>query len=246
MTALLRRLLPDKKLEKRVLLVQKGEEKTRNQLIEEYRPFIQKTLSKQLGRYVEEQNDEAVSVGLIAFNDAIDRYEAKRGPFLPFAATVIRNRTIDHIRKSSQPNETLPVSSLVSENGTEEDVWGRRSSQPNLEEQAVMADEMKKFVLRLSYFGITLDDLVAEAPKHRNTRTKAISIAHWLYNQPELRYKIMESGRMPLKDIERYTGLTKKVIDRSRKLIIAVMIVLDSDLETMKQYVNDMVKEGSE
>ncbi len=246
MTALLRRLLPDKKLEKRVLLAQKGEEKTRNQLIEEYKPFIQKTLSKQLSRYVEEQNDEAVSVGLIAFNDAIDRYEAKRGSFLPFAATVIKNRTIDHLRKTSQQFDVVPVSSLVREDGTEDEIWGRKNWQPDLEEQAVMADEMKKFVLRLSHFGITLDELVAEAPKHKDTRTKAVSMAHWLYNQPELRHKIMDSGRMPLKEIERYTGLTKKVIDRSKKLIIAVMIVLDSDLDTMKKYVNDMVKEGSE
>ncbi len=246
MTALLRRLLPDKKLEKRILQAQKGEEKTRNQLIEEYRPFIQKTLSKQLGRYVEEQNDDEVSIGLIAFNDAIDRYEIRRGPFLPFASKVIRNRTIDHIRKSSQQLDTIPVSSLMSEDGTEEEVWGRKSLQPDLEEQAVMAEEMKAFILRLNHFGITLDDLVAEVPKHKDTRRKAVSVAHWLCNQPELKRKIMESGRMPLKDIERYTGLTKKVIDRSRKLIIAVMIVLDSDMDTMKQYVNDMVKEGSE
>lgn len=245
MTALLRRLLPDKKLEKRVLLAQNGEEKTRNQLIEEYRPFIQKTLSKQLGRYVE-QNDEAVSIGLIAFNDAIDGYEEKRGPFLPFAATVIRNRTIDHIRKSSQPFDTLPVSSLVNENETDEEVLGRKKWQPNLEEQAVMVEEINKFISRLNHFGITLDDLVTEAPKHKDTRRKAVAAAQWLYNQPKLRHKIMESGRMPLKEIEQRTGLTKKVIDRSRKLIIAVMVVLDSDLEIMKQYVNDVVKEGSE
>lgn len=246
MTALLRRLLPDKNLEKRVLLAQRGEHLTRNQLIEEYKPFIQKTLSKQLGRYVEEQNDEAVSLGLIAFNDAIDRYEARRGPFLPFAATVIRNRIIDHIRKNNHQKETLPVSSLVSEEVTEEEIWGRRTWQPDLEEQAIMAEEMKKFIQRLTHFGITLDDLVAEAPKHRDTRRKAVAAAYWLYNQPDLLNKTLESGRMPLKEIEKYTGLTKKAVDRSRKLIIAVVVVLDSDLDVMKQYVNDMVKEGSE
>jgi len=246
LTALLRRLLPDKNLEKRVLMAQSGEDQIRNQLIKEYKPFIQKTLSKQLGRYVEEQNDEAVSLGLIAFNDAIDRYEERRGPFLPFAATVIRNRIIDHIRKRSQQKEPLPVSSLLSEEMTEEEIWRRKSFQPDLEEQAIMVEEMIKFTQRLAFYGITLDDLVAEAPKHRDTRRKAVATAYWLYSQPELLNKTLESGRMPLKEIERYTGLTKKAVDRSRKLIIAVIIVLDSDLDVMKQYVNDMVKEGSE
>lgn len=245
LTALLRRILPDKKLEKRVLLVQKGEENTRNQLIDEYKPFIQKTLSKQLGRYVEEKNDEVVSLGLIAFNDAIDRYEPRRGPFLPFAATVIRNRTIDHLRKSSQQKVSLPVSSLMKEDGTEEEVWGNNKWQPDLEEQAVMVEEMNSFVQRLKQFNISLDELVAEAPKHRDTRTKAVTTAHWLYSQPELRQRIMKNGRMPLKEIELHTGLTKKAVDRSKKLIIAVIIVLDSDLDTMKQYVKDMLKEGS-
>ena len=46
----------------------------RNDFIEQSMPFIIKTTSSFLGRYVCTDNDEEFSIALIAFNEAIEKY----------------------------------------------------------------------------------------------------------------------------------------------------------------------------
>ena len=51
-----------------------------NELIEEYIPFIIKTISKFTNRYVSIENDEEFSIGLFGFYEAIQKYNNDRGP----------------------------------------------------------------------------------------------------------------------------------------------------------------------
>ena len=71
-------------LGKRIEHIQSGDKLEREKLIEEYIPFIIKTISSLTNRYVESENSEEYSIGLEAFNEAIDRYEAKKGSFIAF------------------------------------------------------------------------------------------------------------------------------------------------------------------
>ncbi|ATA59272.1 RNA polymerase sigma factor SigI [Geobacillus stearothermophilus] len=50
----------------------------RNELIEQYKPFIAKTASSVCKRFIREEDDEA-SIGLIAFNEAIEKYAPHKG-----------------------------------------------------------------------------------------------------------------------------------------------------------------------
>jgi len=57
------------------------------------------------------QKDE-LSIALIAFNSAIDSYDArKQVPFLPYAKVVIQNRLKDFFRKSSRLSLEVPFES---------------------------------------------------------------------------------------------------------------------------------------
>ena len=49
-----------------------------NELIDSYKPFIAKTVSSVCKRYIHESDDE-FSIGLIAFNEAIQKYIPKKG-----------------------------------------------------------------------------------------------------------------------------------------------------------------------
>ena len=244
MPSLLNHIPFGKKLEKRVISAQAGNEAERNRLIREYAPFIKKNLSQQMGRFIEEENDDVFSIGLMAFNEAINHYQIERGSFLPFAATVIRNRAIDHLRKNRNASDEMPFAALGDE-GSEGAVAGqvRVLWQPPPEETLSIQEEMQQLVKRLAQMGLTLDDLVQNAPKHEDTRRNAIRIARFLYEQQDLREAALRSGRMPLKRLEQECGVTKKTVDRSKQFILAVMIILDSDLETMKTYIQS-VEEG--
>ncbi|MEN1761272.1 sigma-70 family RNA polymerase sigma factor [Anoxynatronum sibiricum] len=245
MPSLLKHIPFGKKLEKRVISAQSGSESERNMLIREYAPFIKKNLSQQLGRYIEEENDDVFSVGLMAFNEAIDHYQLERGSFLPFAATVIRNRAIDHLRKNKGAVNEMPFTAL-GEEGIEGVAAGqvRVLWRPPPEETLSIQEEMQQLVKRLAQLGLTLDNLVENAPKHEDTRRNAIRIARFLYEQQDLREAALKSGRMPLKRLQQEYGVTKKTVDRSKQFILAVMMILDSDLETMKTYIQS-VEEGS-
>lgn len=74
----------------------------RNRLIETYKPFIIKVVSKICGRFIQEGVDEELSIGLMAFNEAIEVFDAHKGAFFSFSETVIKRRLIDYYRKEKR------------------------------------------------------------------------------------------------------------------------------------------------
>ena len=247
MPELLSRFKSKKKIEVRVLAVQDGNDNERNQLLGEYAPFIKKVLSQHLGRFIEEENDVYYSVGLMAFNEAIDHYARERGAFLTFATTVIRNRAVDQFRKEKNQNIEMPFSSLDgSDDADRASKIDHFRSDEGPEANFVIREEMQMLVQRLNLMGISMDDLIAGAPKHEDTRRNAVKIARFLYEHAELRKKVFRTRRMPAQELRREFNATKKILDRSRKFILAVMLILDSDLDTMKHYIQSIEKEGSE
>ena len=60
-----------------------------NSLIERHMPFLIRTVSNFTGRYISVENDEEFSIGLLAFAEAVKRYEPDRGNFLSFAKLVM-------------------------------------------------------------------------------------------------------------------------------------------------------------
>lgn len=240
MPDLLRLIKPKKNLEQRVLSAQSGNKAERNALIDEYRPFVKKILSQQLGRYIEEENDPNYAVGLTAFNEAIDHYQKKRGKFLAFSASVIRNRSIDLLRKEKHYQQETPFSALETQENQEVHRIEQSTADHGMEEKLLVQEELQTLIRRLDTLGITLDDLIREAPKHEDTRRNAIKAARFMFNSTEHGNMAMKTGRMPFQALEKQLKLSKKVISRSKKFILAVLLILDSDLDTMKEYIRSM------
>ena len=88
-------------LEEKVQLIQQGDMRLQNELIDSYKPFIAKTVSSVCKRYIDESDDE-FSIGLIAFNEAIQKYIEKGHSFISFSEILIQRRVIDFIRRQSK------------------------------------------------------------------------------------------------------------------------------------------------
>ena len=89
-------------LEEAVVLIQQGDQVLLNEIIASYKPFIAKTVSSVCKRYIHATDDE-FSIGLIAFNEAIEKYLPERGrSLLSFAEVLIKRRVIDYIRKQTK------------------------------------------------------------------------------------------------------------------------------------------------
>ncbi|WP_034328119.1 RNA polymerase sigma-I factor [Alkaliphilus transvaalensis] len=238
MRNILKLLKGKQSLEDRVSMIQQGNEIEKNRLIEEYIPFIQKNISQQVGKYVDIKNDDIYSVGLMAFNEAIDKYNKEKGSFLSFAAIVIRSRIIDQLRKESKGLKEVYISQFSFEE--DESSLDQFTAVESFENQLEIKMDMATLIKQMEAFGVTLDDLLREAPKHLDTRIKAVEIGRYVYGQKDLKAKLMKTHNLPVTDLIRDLQVSKKILQRSRKFIIAVILILDSNLDTLKGYISQV------
>lgn len=61
-----------------------------------------------------------------------------------------------------------------------------------------------------------------------------------IYGQPEIRQYVMEKKRLPIKKILPLVDVSKKTIERNRKYILAVFVLLNEDFMYLKEYVKEV------
>jgi RNA polymerase sigma factor len=228
--------------------IKNGDDQLREKLINDYKPYIIKVVSKTTGMYVDLENSEEFSIGLIAFNEAIDCFDAnKYSGFLSFAQTVIKRRLIDYIRKNEKNRKVFPLTYFYNDENEVDSSFEDKylivdsSSQfSNVETK----EEIALFLKKLNYFGIELNDLVKSAPKHMDSKRLSIRIARVLVENKELSEKLERKRNIPMIDLMKLVAVNHKTIERNRKFIIAVYLVLMSNLEVMQGYVENIEKGG--
>ncbi|MCM3568698.1 RNA polymerase sigma factor SigI [Neobacillus mesonae] len=233
-------------LEETVALIQQGDTSLLNEVIEAYKPFIAKTVSSVCKRYIYETDDE-FSIGLIAFNEAIEKYSAERGSsLLNFSEIIIKRRVIDYIRKQSKNQHSVSID--LTNNGYEEESPGIAIvNELSLEDYQKKNDEIlrKEEVLQfqqvLSSFDLNLNDLVEHSPKHADARKNAILVAKTLVENQELKELLFEKKRLPIKKLEKTVDVSRKTIERNRKYIIAIALILSGDYVYMKDYIKGVL-----
>jgi RNA polymerase sigma factor len=95
----------------------------KNDFIQDYKPFIAATVEKCVGRYVVYGQDDELSIGLMAFEEAMNHYDAGKGNFLSFAQNVIKRRIIDYYRKEKKHQNVSSINEFYSEEDSGEDVY---------------------------------------------------------------------------------------------------------------------------
>lgn len=231
---------------RQVLEAQSGNTEAREHLIRSYTPFVLKTASRISGRYVRAGEDDEVSISLMAFNEAIDCFDTgKNSSFLGFAETVIRRRLIDYFRKESAVGrKTVPLSSFEQEDaenpeGTLYHLESRQSVEQFQEDVAAAErkEEIIHFTRKLKDFGITFQELVAISPKHEDARVRAMEVAAVIAGDKEMTAHLLAKKELPLKLLENKVGISRKTLERQRKYIIAIILVMINDFDYLKQYI---------
>ncbi len=233
-------------LEESVMLIQQGDQFLLNELIASYKPFIAKTVSSVCKRYIHETDDE-FSIGLIAFNEAIEKYLPERGKsLLSFAEVLIRRRVIDYIRKQTKHqhisydfdntahDDDSPGTIIVNELSFEE--YKKKT------EEEVRKEEIVHFQALLRSFDLSFTDLVDHSPKHADARKNAIMVAKILAENEELRKLLLEKKRLPIKQLEEMVDVSRKTIERNRKYIIAIALILLNDYLYLKDYIKGVLE----
>ncbi len=225
-------------VEKRLEAIQGGDLDERNKLIEDYIPFVIRTVSKQLNRYIETENCDEFSIGLIAFNEAIEKYNSDKGVFLKFAELVISNRIKDNLRKRHQ------VLSEVSFEDCSENVLKHLefTSFKSNEDSSSLREEIKQYERELFRFKITLEDLVEDTPKHKDTRVNAMVLSERISEDKPLVEEIYSKRRLPISKIALKFKSTVKIIKRSRKYIISIVVIFTGSFTQLQYWVRNSLK----
>lgn len=223
-------------------LARQGDKQAREDLLRQYTPLVLRVGSQISGRYLQVGRDEEVSIGLIALNEAIDRFDPTRGAsFISFAEMVIKRRLIDHFRRQKGRGE-IPFSELETEDDegnplrtveyqTAADLFSRE------QEAEDRKQEILRYAKRLTEFSIKFSELVEISPKHEDARERALEAARLVAQNPVFAQHLQAKRELPLKQLEERVGVSRKTLERQRKYIIAVALIMLEDFHHLRQYI---------
>jgi len=225
--------------------IKDGNNELREQVINDYKHFIISCVSKSMNKYIDIENSEEFSIGLIAFNSAIDNYdESKNTNFLNFAELVIKRRLINYMRKERKNQNTYPFSYFEDSKDSALNKTIERKSSLLHFDRFEAREEIAIYLKKLSTFGISLDELIKKTPKHKDSRQMLINIAKIMADNDFLYKKLNKKKCIPMKDLMQYTTVNKKTIERNRKYIVATCIAFNSDLEIIKGFLQVNLERG--
>lgn len=223
---------------------QAGDKEVLNDLLLAHTQFLKKTASFICKRPIDEQ-DEEFSISLNGCHEAINAYNSKENTsFQTFAHLIIKRRLIDFIRKETVRNKK----ELLFDNGgneSEDDhfLLTQHAVTTYTEEQFTEArrEELIKYNKLLTAFNLSFDELTKAAPKHKDARKTAFQMAQVIADSEELYGLLMQNKKLPLKELEALVEVSRKTLERQRKYIIAVVLLLNSDFVYIKDYVKGVI-----
>ncbi len=197
----------------------------RNEIIEKYTPFIIKTASKVLGKYIEVENDEELSIALLAFNESINKYCEEKGSFISFSSLVIESRIKDYLRKlnkiESDNDETIELI----------------EDKCQVENEVSLNDELERYKKVLKTYGIDFEILADKNPVHKNTRCKGFYLVNEMKSNKLLVDLIKMKKKLPITNISKQYKISKRVLKYSKQYILSLLIVYIYEFDELRDYI---------
>lgn len=205
------------------------------EFIEKHIPFIISCISKFTGRYVSIENDDEYSIGMMAFVEAIEKYKESRGDFYAFSRLVIESRLKNFFEKENKHIKNKSIEDYK-ERGTDlvDNLEDHDKDDLNRE---FTINEIKKLKEEIDDFGFGFEELVNEAPKHKDTREKAIDISEKSSREKDITDFIFVKKRLPIKNMSDRFDVSEKVIRKSKLFIITVIIILFRGYRNLKLWI---------
>ncbi|SHH21317.1 sigma-70 family RNA polymerase sigma factor [Desulfosporosinus lacus] len=215
----------------------KEDSEAREDFLAESQTFIRHVASQACFRSLEWGRDDELSEALIAFNEAIDLFVEDRGvPFLAYARVLMKRRLIDyHRRQRLRQSISLDQDDI----GRRVDVHLGIDDFREQEQNRERAEEIRQFSKALGIFQLTFRDLVEVSPKHRDSRETLLRAARELAFDLELWHQVESKGKVPMQALGLKTQIHPKVLERGRKYILAVALLLanQNDYVYLREYV---------
>lgn len=199
----------------------------RDTIITENKEFVYKMAQGICKRRLSWENDDELSIALIAFNHACDTFEYSKGNFYSYTGMVIRNALYDYFRKSKN-------SPLLFFQDEEEklDYFDIKASLTDFEKKIDnknRAEEIAAFSKELEEYMISFDSLVECSPSHIDTRNSLLNLAFTCAKDEFIINYIRNKKLLPIKEIISLTNVKRKFVEKWRKYIITLILVLSNE-----------------
>lgn len=211
--------------EKECLVAQHGNDLVREQLIRHYKPYIINTVGHICKRYVN-WSDEEASIGLLAFNKAIDSYQPDKGrTFLNYVYLLIKRDLIDFFRKE-QHHKVVSLDD-DDEEATQNNYQVAQSIDKfqRAEQTNELVEEILELSEALNRYKISFEELEKFSPKHKDTRRTLTEIAETFCEDEECLSYFLSKRQLPTTLFSKKTGYRLKTIERHRKYIVTLILV---------------------
>ncbi len=231
-------------IEKLVLHAQK-DRLSADHLIEQYLPFIRSEAVKMTS--ASDSQEDALSIAMFAFYEAILSYRPGRGAFLKLAAKAIRNRIIDHHRKQQRHSGLLSLD--MPETQDDDRTLGQQIADESADLQARQdrldaQQEIGHFVLQLSEFGLSLTDLAENCPKQDRTMQACMVVLDHARKHPELLQQLLQTKKLPMSQLVLGAKVDKKTIERHRKYIVGILLAYTNGFEIIRGHLKQIRRKG--
>ena len=159
--------------------------------------------------------EDMISVGMLAFVNAIKQYRLERGKFIPFARICIQSRVLDEIRKDKPGKlKTVLLVSGTSDDGDDYQDKSLAASavyqyNRDLERQA-LAEEIETLRQELSIHSIHFDDLTKISPKQKRSRQLCLSAARQVLSDDSMLVNFQQSSRLATTSLATSLGVSVK------------------------------------
>lgn len=213
------------------ILFAKENNGAREILIESKKDFICSCASKAAGKYID-CHDDIYSVSLIAFNDAIDAFDKEKGYFYSFAAKVIHNRVIDYLKSENKYGNIVSLN--ICSNDNEENTFDIEDKKSKVSSDTAL--EIYSLKEELEKFDISFFDLPKASPKAKKTKEVCLKVISFILRNKDVLKSIYDKRCLPANEISIGVPVSKKILDKHRKYIIAGVLICSGNYNIMGEY----------
>lgn len=221
-----------------------------DRLISSYLPFIKSETAKYLKRPVIEENDDELSIAMIAFHEAVRGYTKGRGAFLPFASMLIRSRLTDHVRRERRHRGHLSLDMPMGEESSGDTLGMRLTAEENGQEAYISRDatraEIEELARQLESFGVSFTDVAENCPRQKRTLHACQKVMEYAKGDSGLLEEFLRTKRLPAVRLSRECHVEKKTLKRHRKYLVALLLICTNGYEMIRGHLKCVLKGGAD
>ena len=214
-----------------------------DELVRQYLPFIRAETAKFLQRAPREEQDDELSIAMLAFHEAVLAYNAGRGAFFGFAALHIRSRLLDYARKERRHKHTASLDEPDADNGRTllEKLATGHDPIAGCQLRHATREEILEFAARLEVFALKLTDVAENCPRQQRTLEACGRALAFARTRPDILAQVEKNGRVPLAQLAKGAQVERKTLERHRKYLVAILLAYTNGFEIIRGHLGQML-----